>query len=582
MNYTEALTRYIANFIDELATYGLRDVVISPGSRSTPLAVLFAEHETVNDWIVVDERSAAYFALGIAQAKKRPVALVCTSGTAAANYFPAVVEAFYARVPLIVLTADRPHELRDIGASQTINQIGMYHDFVKLFYEMAPPDSDEKMLAYVRNRALRTMKAAQTNNPGPVHVNFPFREPLMPDVMLDDLWRSDAQHQKPEVFSGKKRLAESDLTSLVQFMSKHPNGVIVCGPQADDGLGAAITALSERFNLPVLADPLSQLRAGHFVNENTIATYDSLFRSDQVRTHLKPDYIIRFGAMPISKHFSFYVTEHADVPQFIVENNESVREPMNHDSHYIVADGATLCEDILLSAEHSTVKPTNRWIEKWQQLEQIAKDILQSSESEELTEGTAVRHVIEQLSDQSHLFIANSMPVRDVDTFLMPTNKQIRFYANRGVSGIDGTLSSAFGVATNKEHVTLIIGDLSFYHDMNSLLIAKRYNLRMTIVLINNNGGGIFSFLPQAKEEKYFEHLFGTPLDIDFKHAVNMYGGKYNLVKDEDDLVRVLQENREWNGFSVVEIQTDRTENVAWHRQLWQTISRNLAHQVES
>src|SRR5699024_8097618 len=193
-----------------------------------------------------------------------------------------------------------------------------------------------------------------------------------------------------------------------------------------------------------------------------------------------------------------------------VENNESVREPMNHDSHYIVADGVALCEDILLSAEHSTVKPTNRWIEKWQQLEQIAKDILQSSESEELTEGTAVRHVIEQLSDQSHLFIANSMPVRDVDTFLMPTNKQIRFYANRGVSGIDGTLSSAFGVATNKEHVTLIIGDLSFYHDMNSLLIAKRYNLRMTIVLINNNGGGIFSFLPQAKEEKYFEHLFGT------------------------------------------------------------------------
>lgn len=581
MNYTEALTRYTANFIDELANQGLRDVIISPGSRSTPLAVLFAEHEKVNDWIVVDERSAAYFALGIAQAKKRPVALVCTSGTATANYLPAIVEAFYARVPLIVLTADRPHELRDIGASQTMNQIGMYHNFVKLFYEMALPEANEKTLAYARNRALRAMKTAKADNPGPVHVNFPFREPLMPDVTLHNLWGKTERTREPKVLMGQKNLSDNNLSSLMQFVQDNPRGVLVCGPQVDEQLGVQMMKLSKQLGVPVLADPLSQLRAGDFISDHIIATYDSLFRSEKVRTQLKPDYIIRFGAMPVSKHYSFYVTEHSDVTQFVVENNDAVREPTNHDSHYIIADGATLCENLIRLSEPNVNKGNEAWLAKWQRMDQIAQDILHHSTSSELTEGTAVRHVIEQLDDNSHLFIANSMPIRDVDTFFIPTEKSIRLYANRGVSGIDGTLSSALGVATTGEHVTLIIGDLSFYHDMNSLLIAKRYKLPITIILINNNGGGIFSFLPQAEDEKYFEHLFGTPLDIDFEHAVTMYGGKYDAVKNESELTEVLRENRETETFSVVEIKTDRTENVVWHRHLWEKITQKLEHHDE-
>lgn len=583
MNYTEALTRYTANFIDELAAHGLRDVVISPGSRSTPLAVLFAEHEKVNDWIVVDERSAAYFALGIAQAKKCPVALVCTSGTATANYLPAIVEAFYARIPLIVLTADRPHELRDIGASQTMNQIGMYRDFVKLFYEMALPDASKGTLSYVRNRALRAMKAAKSDNPGPVHVNFPFREPLMPDVTLDNLWDRTERNHESSVFSGKKSLSEGELSSLTQLFQENPRGLIVCGPQIDEQLGEAIIALSKHLRIPVLADPLSQLRAGHFVDDNIIATYDSLFRSEKVRAKLKPDYIIRFGAMPVSKHYSFYVTEHSDVAQFVVENNDAVREPTNHDSHYIVADGVSLCQHLLRVSERNviTLSDNDTWLAKWQRMNNIAQDILCHTESTELTEGTVVRHVIEQLDDNSHLFIANSMPIRDVDTFFMPTPKAIRLYANRGVSGIDGTLSSALGVAAAGKHVTLIIGDLSFYHDLNSLFIAKRYKLPITIILINNNGGGIFSFLPQAQEKKYFEHLFGTPLDIDFKHAVAMYGGKYDVVKDASELTDILQANRKSENFSVIEIKTDRSENVVWHRHMWEKISQKLEHHDE-
>ncbi|HZW69170.1 MAG TPA: thiamine pyrophosphate-dependent enzyme, partial [Pseudogracilibacillus sp.] len=205
-----------------------------------------------------------------------------------------------------------------------------------------------------------------------------------------------------------------------------------------------------------------------------------------------------------------------------------------------------------------------------------AEEELQAASSEELTEGTAVRQVIEQLGEKSHLFVANSMPVRDVDSFLLATEKQINIYANRGVSGIDGTMSSALGVAASGKHVTLLIGDLSFYHDLNSLLIAKRYQLPITIVLINNNGGGIFSFLPQAKEEKYFEHLFGTPLDIDFKHAVDLYEGNYNLVKSEAELASVLKKSKTLNQFSVIELQTNRAENVTWHRDLWAKIVKRL------
>lgn len=576
MNYTEALTRYTANFIDELAANGLRDVVISPGSRSTPLAVLCAEHEQIKDWIVVDERSAAYFALGIAQATKRPVALVCTSGTAAANYFPAVVEAYYARVPLIVLTADRPHELRDIGASQTINQVGMYGDFVKQFFEMAPPSKQETMLSYVRNRALRTVKVARTDKPGPVHVNFPFREPLMPDLSLDNLWASTKGSFSPQLFAGKKELVESELKELSQLIFHHPKGLLVCGPQMDEELRISLLKLSEGLDLPVLADPLSQLRTGKEVNENIIATYDSLFRSEQIREKLKPDYIIRFGAMPISKHYSFFMSEHSDIPQYVVENNDSVREPMNHESHYILADGARLCKDLLKTVPSSLSKQRAAWSEKWQEMDKIAHEELRSAHHSELTEGIAVREVITQLADDSHLFVANSMPVRDVDTFLMPLKKRIHLYANRGVSGIDGTLSSALGVAATGAQVTLIIGDLSFYHDLNSLLLAKRYNLPITIVLINNNGGGIFSFLPQSKEEKHFEHLFGTPLDIDFKHAIAMYGGRYNLVREIDELTPLLQDNKQSNRFSVIEVQTERHENVLWHRRIWESISQRL------
>ncbi len=572
MNYTEALTRYTANFIDELVARGVRDVVVSPGSRSTPLAVLVAEHEEIEDWVVIDERSAGYFALGIAQATDRPVALVCTSGTAVANYFPAVVEAYYARVPLLVLTADRPHELRDIGASQTIDQIKMFGHFVKGSFEMAPPKADEASLAYVRNRASRAVKRSLLDNPGPVHVNFPFDEPLMPDITLPNLWQRQKGQEKTEWFVGKKQLDELMLDELLERIESKEKGLIVCGPQRDKALVDELIQLSDKLRIPILADPLSQLRTTPYVKDTVMGSYDAYLRSEKVRQGMKPDYILRFGAMPISKHLSFYLKEHADVPQYIIENYDHVREPLNVSSNYIVADGAGLCKALNQRVSPNR-KQTTAWFEKWLKMENEARNVLsQGMVQGQLTEGRVSQIVLDSLEDGSHFFVANSMPVRDVDTFLIPTSKDIRLYANRGVSGIDGTLSSAIGVAATGKKVTLLIGDLSFYHDLNSLFIAKRYELPITIILINNNGGGIFSFLPQAKEEKHFEHLFGTPLNIDFAHAVEMYEGDYFLVEKEEELKEVLLKDKKRKGFSVIEVQTDRVENVTWHRALWDEI----------
>lgn len=577
MNHTENVTRYVGNFVDELFRSGLTHAVISPGSRSTPLAMMLCEHKKIKEYVVIDERSAAFFALGIAKKTKKPVAIVCTSGTAAANYMPAIVEARYARVPLIVLTADRPHELRHIGASQTINQVGMYGDFVKIFEEMALPEGSDMMLNYVRQRAGRAYRIAEGPVAGPVHLNFPFREPLVPDFSLDNIW-GKRKERFNLLHTGKKRLEPTQLMQLAKVMQEKERGLIVCGPQFDMTLADAVIALSEQLNIPILADPLSQLRAGAHEKDTVITTYDAVLRTEKIRAEFQPDYMIRFGAMPISKNFMFYSTEHRRVPQFVVEEGEEVREPTNDDTQYIIANSVRFCEDMMHYIE---AKEDRTWLHKWQVTEQIAKDFLQA-EDKTLTEGITARTLATCVPNNSILFTANSMPVRDIDTFFFQTDKNIIVQANRGVSGIDGTIATALGMAAvTKKRVTLFIGDLSFYHDLNSLWMAKHYNIDITIVVINNNGGGIFSFLPQSKEEKHFETLFGTPLHIDFSYAVNMYEGIYSIVEDVDAFIQQYEQSLQMNGLSVIEVQTDRAENVAWHRDIWGKIVQKVEQYVQ-
>ena len=578
MNHKETLSRYTANFVDELIKSGVTDVVISPGSRSTPLALTFTEHPSIKEWVIIDERSAAFFAMGIAKQKNLPVALVCTSGTAAANYFPAIVEAHYSRVPLIVLTADRPHELRDVGAPQAIEQTKLYGDYAKWFHEMALPEGSLEMLHYARNKAARSVYMAHEGNPGPVHLNFPFREPLSPDFSLENLWDipTGEQHTKsvnPEL-DGTKRLAKQQVQSLVQKLGNGQRGVIVCGPQTDPTFASAITELASMWGLPILADPLSQVRTGSHHKDQVIESYDAFLRNKSIRAQLKPDYIIRFGAMPVSKTYLFYVKEHKDQEQYVVENYTGYREPTGNVTEFIFADPVILCEDLI--AESATIDVDTGWLNIWQEMNSISKKHLLSNKETAITEGEAVRGLCEVIPEESTLYVGNSMAIRDVDSFLMTTHKHISILANRGANGIDGMVSSGVGAATAGKPVTLLLGDLSFFHDMNGLLAAKHYKLNITILLINNNGGGIFSFLSQSNDKKHFEALFGTPMDIEFEKAITMYGGKYAQATTEDHLKELLYTSYQNNGLTVIEVKTDRTENVEWHRAKWQAIEKEI------
>ncbi|MUV39249.1 2-succinyl-5-enolpyruvyl-6-hydroxy-3-cyclohexene-1-carboxylic-acidsynthase [Lentibacillus sp. JNUCC-1] len=485
MNHTEHLTKYIGQFVDALWRGGMTDVVISPGSRSTPLAMLCTEHDGLNEWIIIDERSAAFFALGLAKQTKRPVGLICTSGTAAANYFPAIVEAYYSRVPLVVMTADRPHELRDVGAPQAIEQIKLYGDYVKWFQEMALPEATQGMLEYVRNKAVRAIHMAKEGNAGAVHLNFPLREPLIPDLEMPDKWLEKQEGLSAFHTEGQKQLPAEDLQSLTNEWQSASKGLFVCGPQPDRDLAAQLVKLAAKWGWPILADPLSQVRSLGGTEDVVIETYDAVLKEPQLRERFKPDVIVRFGAMPVSKSYLFFVKEAASAKHYIVEPSHGHREPAGLPSQFIYADPVILCK--ALNEQPALPKHHSQWLEQWQSANQTAAGILQQ-DPDILTEGQAVRMMVDALPENSTLYVGNSMAIRDLDSFLVHNHKSFEVLANRGANGIDGMISSGVGAAAAKKRVTLLLGDLSFFHDMNGLLAAKHYELDVTILLINNNG----------------------------------------------------------------------------------------------
>ncbi|MFS0559570.1 2-succinyl-5-enolpyruvyl-6-hydroxy-3-cyclohexene-1-carboxylic-acid synthase [Terribacillus sp. 179-K 1B1 HS] len=578
MSHIETLSKYVGHFVDALWRSGVEQVVISPGSRSTPLALLMTEHPHMKHWVNLDERSAAFYALGLAKESQKPVALVCTSGTAAANYMPAVVEAFYSRIPLILLTADRPHELRDVGAPQAINQIQMYGGFVKWFHEMMLPEANPSALRYVQQQAGRAMQQALEGNPGPVHLNFPFREPLTPDFTIENIWSSGESAAKPPLY-GTTRLHENDIQRLVEILETGKRGLIVVGPQDDAELAHAVVGLAENWQLPVLADPLSQLRSGAHTKDVIIETYDTILKSASVRAKLQPDFIIRFGAMPVSKPYLFLMKEYAGSNHIVVEKHAGYREPVGMNTQFVYSDPVKLCEAL----SESSPARMDTWLPEWQQMNQIARQVLTAdTENMELTEGIAVQDILRNTPDESNVFVGNSMPIRDLDSFFFTTDKHIQPWCNRGTNGIDGVVSTALGVAASGKRTTLVIGDLSFYHDMNGLMAGRNYGLDLTIVVINNNGGGIFSFLPQAQEAAHFETLFGTPTNLDFTHVAGLYQLPYTLAADRSAFAEALQESYNKKGMHIIEVRTERESNVSWHREKWQEAEKELLHYLEN
>ncbi|WP_110927339.1 2-succinyl-5-enolpyruvyl-6-hydroxy-3-cyclohexene-1-carboxylic-acid synthase [Bacillus massiliglaciei] len=577
MNDRDALTAYAAAFIDELSQNGVTDVVVSPGSRSTPLSMLLAEHPNIKIHINVDERSASFFALGLAKALKKPVAVVCTSGTAAANFYPAVIEAKYSRVPLIVLTADRPHELRDVGAPQAIDQIHLYGKNAKWFVEMAIPENNHEIIRYARTVGARAVATAAKAPAGPVHLNFPLREPLVPDVERAAEYRKNSLNANPAVAidRGSISLEESQFRKLSHLLGKGKRGLIICGELTEGSGHKAILKLAEKLGFPVLADPLSQLRSGVHSKVNIVEAYDTILRDEQAVKAFRPELVLRFGAMPVSKPLLLFLKKYREAMHLVVDGGAGWREPAGLATNMIYCDETKFSEAML---EFVPYNEDRHWLELWKSVNAATKNALLTVKNDtKLSEGKLFSLLSELMPENSTVFVGNSMPIRDLDTFFLANEKNIRAMANRGANGIDGVVSTALGVSTASEHTVLAIGDLSFFHDMNGLLAAKLQKQNFTILLINNDGGGIFSFLPQSNEPEYFEQLFGTPHGLDFSHAAELYEARYTKVRDWEEFKTVFSETFHTPGLKIIEIPTERASNVVKHRDLWNLVSREIA-----
>jgi 2-succinyl-5-enolpyruvyl-6-hydroxy-3-cyclohexene-1-carboxylate synthase len=584
---------YVHAFVEELQRAGIQHVVVCPGSRSTPLAMAFSAHHTIRVWLHIDERSAAFFGLGLAKRLGQPVALLCTSGTAAANFLPAIVEARLTHIPLLVLTADRPHELRENGAPQAIDQNRLYGTHVKWFADVALPEATNAALRYIRTLANRATALTQTIPAGPVHLNLPFREPLIPEPQADTPL-PPLNQRDPLAWTGRPNSSYVSVTdaepgipplaplqSLAEQINSVEHGLIIVGPSLDSALAAPLINLAQRLGYPILADPLSQLRGGEHDHSHVISSYDAFLRIESFLEYVEPELVLRFGAMPTCKPLLLYLKRYSSCPQIVIDGNGGWEEPTQLASAMIHANPIALCNSLL---ELLAVRTPDAWLQRWQQTDQITRLALYTALQDfpQLFEGRIFTELAELLPERATLYAGNSMPVRDLDTFFWCNERNICVLGNRGANGIDGMVSSALGasaaasVSGNNEPTVLVIGDLSFFHDLNGLLAAHLHRLNLVIVLVNNDGGGIFSFLPQAAYPEHFEQLFGTPTGLDFRPVVQMYGGTFQRSETWEAFRSAMAQGMRDGGLHVVEVRTERASNVSMHRQLWKVVEEAL------
>ncbi|MBD2441456.1 2-succinyl-5-enolpyruvyl-6-hydroxy-3-cyclohexene-1-carboxylic-acid synthase [Nostoc sp. FACHB-110] len=557
-----------------LKRLGLSCAVICPGSRSTPLTVAFAQQVPDIEAIpILDERSAAFFALGVAKATKKPVALICTSGTAGANFYPAVIEAKESRVPLLLLTTDRPPELRDCHSGQTIDQVKLYGNYPNWQTELAIPSADQEMLAYLRQTIIYAWEKAQTPTPGPVHLNIPFRDPLAP---LPD--GTNLQLNPEEFFAAVKNTISTTYSPLpiLSQWQQCDRGIIIAGvaqPQNPQEYCQAISRLSQTLQWPVLAEGLSPLRNYANLNPYLISTYDLILRHQPLAQQLAPEMVIQVGDLPTSKELRTWIT--ATQPRrWIIDPTYQNLDPLHgHTIHLRVN-----IEDLQTEAVAQD-KFTCEYLKLWCHTEAEVRAAINQTMAtmEDLFEGKAAWLLSQILPPNTPLFIANSMPVRDVEFFWQPNNLEVRSHFNRGANGIDGTLSTALGIAHRHQSSVMLTGDLALLHDTNGFLIRNKFVGHLTIVLINNNGGGIFEMLPIAKFEPPFEEFFATPQDINFAQLCATYNVDYELMTSWRQLQQKLNP-LPTTGIRVLELRTNRKLDAKWRQENLKKFAKHLSY----
>lgn len=652
------MNEYIAAAVDELFELGVRHVVFSGGSRSTGMAVLFMAHGGYRTYMNIDERSAGFFALGLAKRLHSPVALVCTSGSAGAHYFPAVIEAFHSRVPLIVLTADRPPEAQFVGAPQTMDQVKLFGSFVNHFETLSPDiagaatgasTSDVATVAavYARQVIQRAYMKAMDIVQGPVHINVPLREPLVPDMSVEQFEKGRLEKVRQfQMKSGIMCLGEEAVAELAEDLEGR-KGIIICGPATGrdgddeyyrenrygDGLayckgvelrpgfydnpqnvmanayGTAMLALAEALAAPVLADPLSPVRA--LEHPLIIDKYDAFLSNEDWQEKLAPDYILMMGQMPVSKRLQQFVKKHSsavcyqidagtayrngtvttnvvlqsDPVAFALDVTQALNEPVWSRNVLETALESNESFEAFLEARKQYAKTvyTNKFVKRWVKAQHSTElQMGKVHEEEALFEGRFVAELNDALDERTllkyglpqpvNVVVANSMPIRDFDYFWRQGKPNARVFGNRGINGIDGTESTALGIAVAKgEQTVLVTGDLSFFHDMNGLVMGRQEGLNLVILLFNNDGGGIFEYLPQ-KGINHFEYLFGTPQGLNYSALADLMGIHYQAVTSYEGFADMVNLALKAGGIHVLEVKTNREVSRELHRKYTVTV----------
>jgi 2-succinyl-5-enolpyruvyl-6-hydroxy-3-cyclohexene-1-carboxylate synthase len=551
------------NLAAKLADLGVAHACISPGSRNTPLIAGFAAEDRIEKWPILDERSAGFFGVGLAKATGQPVVLICTSGTAAVEYHAAVVEASQSEVPLIVLTADRPPALRNVGAPQTIDQLSLYGSSPRLFIDAGVPDQENVL--HATDLATEAWRAATSSPPGPVHLNLPFAEPLL----------DGTSPQPPESGSGPPLPTDTPpaVGQLARTIAGR-KGLIVAGRNNDPAFPTACARLAATTGFPVIADPLTGLRHGVHPLEHVLACGD-LLAAAGLLDRVKPDLVLRLGPLPTSKAVWTWLAANPDVEQILVAV----------DGKDATASASTVLTDtptrIALALAESIAIPTpSAWAAEWRRADEAAAATTAATLATAgfPNEPEIARIVVDAMQPQTSFTVGSSMPIRDVDAYAGKSAQPIRVFGNRGANGIDGVVSAALGTAASGLPAVVLVGDVSLFHDLNALGTAAQLDLALTIVVINNDGGGIFHFLPQSDPEimdaATFESLLATPHGTDFVAIAGAMGIEAHEVTDPNELGRLVSAPN--SGPRLIQVRTDRVANRELHRRLLAEVGRAL------
>lgn len=584
LDYRTVNSLWASVLVETLARLGIRYAVTCPGSRSTPLTMAFAAHPDIDAIPTLDERSGSFFALGLAKRTHTLIPIICTSGTAAANFFPAVIEAYESGIQLLLLTADRPPELRHCHSGQTIDQQKIYGNYPVWQAELSLPKADLEHLAYLRQITQYAHDCALT--PGPVHLNIPFADPLAP-IKGQSLISEDLNPEAETSFfarvkpspSTQKKLDPHWFQNQASQWHRCPCGLIVVGetqPFDPEQYAQAVGVLSQHLGWPVLADSLSPLRQFHAANPNLVSTYDLVLRDPDLALHLQPEQVIQVGPLPTSKTLRACLQQWDPLVWLIDERSKNL-DPLHGRTQRIpvsIQDLASAVKSLIPNS--ATFQPNYR--EQWLKLEQLATEKINQTMGSEthIFESRIPWLLAQNLPQKVALVVANSTPVRDMESFWILNDRETKVYCNRGANGIDGTLSTALGIAHNGIPTFLLTGDLALLHDTNGFLTIPKFQGSLTIVLINNQGGGIFEMLPIAEYEPPFEAYFAMPQDVDFRELCQTYHISYQRIQDWDCLLRAIQSDLK-GGVRLIEIKTNRKADSQWRK----TTIEGLAKQVK-